>query len=74
MEQPEKNLCPAFNFCFWAKLMVAIPALPVIAWIAAAFFIDPMAKLLAAAGAVGLTLYLARWIDRLPMFSRYIRK
>lgn len=62
----------SFNFCFWAKLIVAIPAIPLIALTAASFFTDPAIQILAGGIAVFCSLWLAIFIDRLPLFSGMI--
>jgi hypothetical protein len=72
--RPEKD-CGTFgkiNYCFWAKLLVAIPALPCIALIAAAFFTDPLAQQTAAVAAIIGTVCLAVWIDRLPALQKKV--
>lgn len=61
-----------FNFCFWAKLIVAIPALPLLGYVAALPFTDPMAKVFIAASAITWAVYLARWIDRRPCLMKKI--
>ncbi len=60
----------SFNFCFWAKLLVAIPALPLIGLIAASFFTQPLWQLGAAALAVGAAVGAAVAIDRIPALAK----
>ena len=62
-----------FNYCFWAKLLVAIPALPLLAFWAASFVKDETAQYAVAAAAILAALLLARWLDRLPALARKIR-
>jgi len=61
-----------FNFCFWAKLIVAIPALPAVAFIASLPFEDSTAKMIAATVALVVVLYLAIKIDRIPALTKKI--
>src|SRR5947207_1718679 len=56
--QPQdKSGCPVkaclgkFDYCFWAKLMIAIPLLPFIALLAAMQFTDPKAQAIAGVAA-----------------------
>ncbi len=65
--------CKGFNYCFWAKLLVAIPAIPLVAFIAASLFIHPLLQILAAAVAVFGVVWAAVVIDRMPAFSRKFR-
>ena len=51
-----------FDFCFWAKLLVAIPVLPLVATLAAMRFTTPMSQALAAVAAV-----IALKIDKMPL-------
>ena len=65
--------CPfKFSFCFWAKLIVAIPALPIAAKVAMMQFENPTAKLAAAIITVAVLIYAAIKIDRIPALSRKI--
>lgn len=68
--KPSCGTCRGFNFCFWAKLLVAIPALPMIAYIAASFFTEPYWQMLAGAAAIGAAISLAVVVDRLPLLQR----
>ena len=62
-----------FNYCFWAKLLVAIPALPLLAFWAASFAKSETVQYGAAAAAILAALLLARWLDKLPALARKIR-
>jgi len=62
------------NYCFWAKLLVAIPALPLVALLAARQFSNPLLQIVAAAVAIFVVIYAARKIDKLPIFSGMIIK
>lgn len=62
-----------FDYCFWAKLMVAIPTLPMAALIAASYFEDEMSRGVAAVLAVIGIVALSRWVDRLPIFQKKIQ-
>jgi hypothetical protein len=58
-----------FDYCFWSKLLVAIVLFPLVAFIAAYFFVSPVAKILAAAFAIGGIVRAAIWIDGLPCLA-----
>lgn len=62
-----------FDYCFWAKLMVAIPTLPLAALVAASYFEDEMSRGVAAVLAVVAIVALSRWLDRLPIFQKKIQ-
>jgi hypothetical protein len=76
MTQDTKRPCgvSSFNFCFWAKLLVAIPAIPIIALAAASLSSYPVLQAILAGGAVFCMVWLAVVIDRLPIFSSMIIK
>ena len=61
-----------FNYCFWAKLIVAIPALPLIAIAAASPFGDIVSQIIAAAVAIAATIWLAIQIDRMPCLLKKV--
>lgn len=63
-----------FNYCFWSKLLVGIPAVPLAGVIAASPFTQPLTKLIAAAAGCGAAVYLAIWIDRLPCLAGKVVK
>jgi hypothetical protein len=67
-----KGCKSGFNYCFWAKLIVAIPALPLTAIIAASFFTNPAMQFAAGAGAIALLIYLAIKIDQMPCLLRKV--
>ena len=73
-ETPKTCSTTGFNYCFWAKLLVAIPAIPLIALIAASFFSDQLARMVAGAGAAFAAILVAIWLDRLPFLSRKFRQ
>jgi hypothetical protein len=64
----------AFNYYKWAKLLVAIPALPLIAMIAASFFATPLTQGIAGITAIAVTLAIAVWLDRIPLLQKKFRK
>ena len=76
--ETKPNGCPlhscSFNYCFWAKLMVAIPALPLAAIVASSYFESPEHKALATVATVILLIYSAIKIDQMTVFSRKIVK
>ena len=61
-----------FNYCFWAKLIVAIPAIPLIALIAATPFQDPVVQAISAVVSIVASLWLAFKIDRVPCLLRKV--
>ena len=63
-----------FNYCFWAKLLVAIPTLPIIVSITTAFVENSVAKTAIAALTVFILVYSAIKIDEIPMFAKKITK
>jgi hypothetical protein len=63
-----------FNYCKCAKTLVAIPALPIVAWIAASFFQYPLVRVLAAIIAVTAVVKGAIWLDSLPLFQKKMCK
>jgi hypothetical protein len=77
-EELQTKTCPfsscSFSYCFWAKLIVAIPALPLAAFLAASQFDSPVAQTIAASVTVGALVYAAVKIDRMPVFSGKVVK
>lgn len=69
---PEKTCFASFNFCFWAKLIVAIPALPAIGYMASLPFTDVSMKIAAALAMITLATYAAIKVDRIPALSKKI--
>lgn len=61
-----------FNYCFWAKLIVAIPAIPLVAAIAASFFTDTAMQVVAGGIAVTALIWLAIKIDKMPCLLRKV--
>ena len=62
-----------FNFCFWAKCLVAIPALPLIGYIASLPFAESHLRWLVATIAVLLAVYGAITIERIAALQKIIR-
>ncbi len=74
-EHPEPiqpTCCRRFDFCFWAKLLVAIPAVPIIACSAAMLFDDLLLQSVTLVLTGYATILAAMKIDRLPRLSRRI--
>lgn len=63
-----------FNYCFWAKLLVAIPAIPMVVILAAAPFTQLFAQLIAGGLAAFVLVAGAVIIDRMPLFSGKVVK
>ena len=61
-----------FNYCFWAKLIVAIPALPLTAILAASFFTSLPMQIAAGAASVAFLIYAAIKIDQMPCLLRKV--
>ncbi|MFO0389290.1 MAG: hypothetical protein ACK502_06180 [Alphaproteobacteria bacterium] len=75
MTQDNQKKCGAsegFDYCFWAKVCVAIPVFPMVAIAAASQFDTPMSQSVAAVLAVFTTIALSRWFDRIPAFQKKI--
>lgn len=74
----EKHTAPCaqktgFNYCFWAKVLVAIPLFPLVALIAASQFDNELAQCVAAVVAVVAAVAISRWIDRIPALQKIIK-
>ncbi|MBV8939890.1 MAG: hypothetical protein JO089_08665 [Alphaproteobacteria bacterium] len=67
---PPQAHSKGFNYCFWGKLLVAIPALPIIAVLGASFFNGPLLQFIGGGAAVGFAVWAALKIDRLPFLQR----
>ena len=64
----------SFNFCFFAKLLVAIPALPFAAAYASTFFESPEGKALAMVGTVTVLIWAAVKVDHIPLLQKKVIK
>lgn len=73
MQQVKPSEPREFNYCAWAKTLAAIPALPIIAVIAASCFNGFIPQVIAAFFAVLGAIYLSLWIDRIPCLMRKVR-
>lgn len=63
-----------FNYCYWSKRLVAIPLLPILAYIGQAFFTGTALKMAGAAGLPLLVIWLAIKIDQIPALQKKIPK
>lgn len=63
-----------FNYCFWAKLIIAVPAIGIIAIWAASFFENAPVQIAAGGVAAFIAMFVAAKIDQMPMFSSKIIK
>ena len=72
----EKSACgeSGFNYCFWAKFIIGVPALFIIVRIAGSFFENPLLQVWVGALAGIGTVYLAMKIDKMPAFSGMVIK
>lgn len=66
------SMLNGFNFCFWAKFVVAIPALAIAGYAAASQFEQPLMQSAAWVGAVMLLVWLARKVENLPALQKVI--
>ena len=63
-----------FDYCFWAKLFVAIPALTLAAMLVSMQFHHVAAQIASAAACVFALVWAAKKIDRMPAFASKIMK
>lgn len=72
----EQKTCSSdgFNFCFWAKLIVGIPAVFIIVKIASTWFTNPMLSMWSGALAGIAAVYAAIKIDKIPALQKMIMK
>jgi hypothetical protein len=66
--------CSGFNYCFWAKIIVAIPAIPLIGVTIASHFSEPAWQFTMASYSGAVVVILAQYIDRLPSLSKKFGK
>lgn len=69
---PSEHHGNGFNYCKFSKAVVAIPLFPIIAFIAASFFENPVAQITAAGLAILVTIKLAVWLDNIPLLQKRI--
>lgn len=71
--QEQKN-CDndGFNYCFWAKLIVGIPAVYIVVQVASSFFTSPLLQMWSGALAGIATVYAAIKIDKIPALQKKI--
>jgi len=75
MTEQAKAGCPMsgnFNFCFWAKFIVGIPALFIGGYVAAVQFTDPLMQSAAWIGMVMFMVWAAVKIDNLPALQKKV--
>ena len=75
--EPCSNGAPCskgFNYCFWAKLIVAIPALPLLAVVVGSLFTNPAMQYGAGIGSAVFAVWLAIKVDRMKIFSGMVVK
>ncbi len=72
MQESSEKPTKEFNYCAWAKTLAAIPALPIIAVIAASLFDTYIAQIAAAFFAIVGAIYAAIWIDHIPFLMRKV--
>ncbi|MBY0406235.1 MAG: Flp pilus assembly complex ATPase component TadA, partial [Rickettsiales bacterium] len=64
--------CSGFNFCFWAKFIVGIPALAIGGYAAALQFENPLMQSVAWIAAVMFMVWAALKIDKLPALQKKV--
>lgn len=69
-----KTGCESSPYCFWAKLLVGVPAIGIIVYFVAIQFHEPMLQILNGAVAGVFAVALAMKIEKLPLFSGTIGK
>ena len=69
-----KSSCGGFNYCFWAKVIIAIPAIPLIGAVVASFYTDPSWQFTMASYSGAVVVILSQYIDRLPALSQKFGK
>lgn len=69
-QESSKKTC--FNFCFWAKCIVAVPALPIAGYIAMVPFADSSLRWIAAGFTVFILVYFAIKVDRMSALQKKI--
>lgn len=62
--------CSAINYCFIAKLLVAIPAIPIFGVLLAQLSQDPDWQITLAAYAGALAVWLSQKIDQIPYLQQ----
>lgn len=63
-----------FDYCFWAKFIVGVPAVTIIVHTIASMFHNPILQILVGAWSGVLAVYIAMKIDSLPMLQGPIVK
>ena len=72
-EQPPKKACGrSFNYCLFSKIIVAIPALPITAYLASMPFDNGIVKLVASFTAIALLIFAAIKVDQIPALQKKI--
>lgn len=66
------SICKGFNYCLVAKIIVAIPAVPMIAAVVASFFSTPLWQFTVAAYSGAAIILVAQKIDRIPALTRLV--
>ena len=69
-----KGACSGFNYCFWAKVIIAIPAIPLIGVTIASHFSEPAWQFTMASYSGAVVVILSQYIDHIPALSRMFGK
>lgn len=71
---PAKPCCAraGFNYCFWAKFLVGVPALGIAGYTAAGLFSNPVLQPVAFVVTVMFLVWAAIKVDRMPVMQKPI--
>lgn len=73
MDKNEKTCgSGGFDYCFWAKLIVGIPAVYIVVQVASSWFTNPMLSMWSGALAGIAVVYAAIKIDKIPALQKKI--
>mgnify|MGYP000387665822 CR=1 FL=1 len=73
-DKNEKSACTSsgFNYCLWAKIIVGVPVVFIVANIASSYFTDPLMQVFGGGAAGILVIYIAMKIDKIPALQKKI--
>ena len=72
--QPAKacGACGGFNYCFWAKFIVGIPALAIAGNAASTYFENPVMQMVAWVGTIMVLVWAAQKVDSMPALQKKV--
>lgn len=71
-EDAPKDACNGFNFCFWAKFIIGIPALAICGYVAALQFENSIMQSAAWIFTVMVLVWGALKVDKMPVLQKKI--